>query len=91
MPKTVTYSIIDREDGRFDLIAVIAGQSVHARQGLLSRAEVDEALDMLRDLMAAIGAPLVQFEASEETHQGLSDGNSVLNGVRLGIKAKGGY
>lgn len=90
MAKTVTYSIIDREDGRFDLIAVMGGQSVHARRGLLSRAEVDEALDMLRDLMAAIGAPLVQFETSQEAHQGFGDGNSVLDGVRLGIKAKGG-
>ena len=60
MPRTATYRVIDRPDGLFDIAVTLAPDKVFHRDGLASRAEVDEALSVLRDLMAACGAPLVQ-------------------------------
>ncbi len=65
MPRTATYRVIDRPDGLFDIAVTLRPDRIFHRTGLASRAEVDEALSMLRDLMAACGAPLVQEPAGQ--------------------------
>ncbi len=59
MPRLVSYRIHDREDGLFDAVATLAPDKTYRRAGFASLAEVEEWLDGLRTLMAAIGAPLV--------------------------------
>ena len=60
MVQRVTYSIIDRPDGRFDVVVVLGATSLYAREGLMTLAEAEEELECLRALMAACGAPVVQ-------------------------------
>ncbi len=59
MPRLVSYRIHDREDGLFDAVATLAPDKTYRREGFASLAELEEWLDGLRTLMAAIGAPLV--------------------------------
>jgi hypothetical protein len=65
MPRCVSYRIKDRPDGLFDVIATIEPDKVFQRVGFTSLAEVDEWVDGLRTLMAAIGAPLTNADALE--------------------------
>ncbi|GJD57302.1 hypothetical protein [Methylobacterium dankookense] len=60
MPRRASYRIIERPDGRFDIAVTLAGGGTQSREGLATRAEVSSALAMLRDLMAACGADLVE-------------------------------
>ena len=63
MPRRASYRIIERPDGRFDIAVTLAGGAAHFREGLASLTEVENALAMLRDLMTACGAVLVEAEA----------------------------
>jgi hypothetical protein len=60
MPRRASYRIIERPDGRFAITVMLTGGGTHAREGFATPAEVDEALSLLRDLMAACGASLVE-------------------------------
>jgi hypothetical protein len=64
MVQRVTYSIVDRPDGRFDVVAVLGATSHYAREGLMTLAEAENEVDCLRVLMAACGAPVVQSVGS---------------------------
>jgi hypothetical protein len=59
MPRPVTYHILDLPDGRFAVAATIGGASTHVRTDLKTRAEADDAIDELRHIMTALGAPLI--------------------------------
>ena len=65
MPRLVTYTISDREDGRFDVTATIEPDKVFRRSGLATLAEAEEWVDGLRVLMAALGAPVAQKSPDE--------------------------
>ncbi len=60
MPRRASYRIIERPDGRFDIAVTLAGGGTQTREGLAGPAEVEAALAMLRDLMAACGADLAE-------------------------------
>jgi hypothetical protein len=60
MPRRASFRIIEHPDGRFDIAVSLAGGGTHAREGLASPAEVESALAVLRALMAACGADLVE-------------------------------
>lgn len=64
MARPVLYRIIDRPDGRFDVTATLVPDKTFTREGLASLAEVNAALDVLRDIMSACGAELVLDPAS---------------------------
>ena len=81
MVQRVTYSIVDRLDGRFDIVVVLGAKSLYAREGLMTLAEAEEELECLRVLMAACGAPVVQAIGSD-------DGPSVLEGTQDGGAAQ---
>lgn len=63
MSRRASYRIIERPDGLFNIAVTLAGGGTHAREGLANRAEVESALALLRDLMAACGACLVEEPA----------------------------
>lgn len=65
MPRLVTYTISDREDGRFDVTATIEPDKVFRRDGFATLAEAEEWVEGLRVLMAALGAPVVQRAPGE--------------------------
>jgi hypothetical protein len=58
MPRRVSYRISDRPDGRFDAVVTIEPDTVVRRDGFDSRAELDDWVEGLRVLMAALGAPV---------------------------------
>lgn len=60
MPRRASYRIIERPDGRFDIAVTLAGGGTQCREGLSTPAEVESALALLRDLMAACGTELVE-------------------------------
>ncbi|UYW28256.1 hypothetical protein OKC48_06985 [Methylorubrum extorquens] len=60
MARSVSYQVVQRPDGHFDIAVTLAGGRTHYREGLATRADVDRALDLLRDLMASCGAPLIE-------------------------------
>lgn len=60
MSRRASYRITERPDGGFDVAVTLAGGGTHAREGLKTLAEVESALTLLRDLMAACGADLVE-------------------------------
>ncbi|SDA26999.1 hypothetical protein SAMN02799622_03939 [Methylobacterium sp. UNC378MF] len=62
MPRRVYYRISDRLDGRFDAVVTIEPDTVIRRDGFDSIAELEEWIDGLRVLMAALGAPVAQGE-----------------------------
>ncbi|MCJ2057911.1 hypothetical protein MKL09_15255 [Methylobacterium sp. J-048] len=65
MPRRVFYRISDRPDGLFDAITTIEPDTVIRRDGFGSLAEVEEWVDGLRVLMAALGAPVAQADDVE--------------------------
>lgn len=80
MPRTAAYRVIDRPDGLFDIAVRLAPNQTFYRQGLATRAEVDDALVILRDLMAACGAPLIQEPVVEQA----STASGLLGATRTG-------
>jgi len=60
MARSVSYQVIQRPDGHFDIAVTLAGGRTHFHEGLATRVDVDFALDLLRDLMTACGAPLIE-------------------------------
>lgn len=62
MPRRVYYRISDRPDGRFDAVVTIEPDTVVRRDGFESLAEVEEWIEGLRVLMAALGAPVSQAD-----------------------------
>ena len=62
MPRRVYYRISDREDGRFDAVVTIEPDTVVRRDGFVSLGEVEEWIEGLRVLMAALGAPVAQAD-----------------------------
>lgn len=73
MPRLVACRIHDRDDGLFDAVATLAPDKTYRREGFASLAAVEEWIDGLRTLMAAIGAPLVL----ERPASALSESSSV--------------
>ncbi|MGU3666565.1 hypothetical protein ACLBX9_20445 [Methylobacterium sp. A49B] len=67
MPRRVYYRICDRPDGRFDAVVTIEPDTVVRRDGFASLGEVEEWIEGLRVLMAALGAPVAQADASSST------------------------
>lgn len=62
MARRVYYRICDRPDGRFDAVVTIEPATVVRRDGFTTLAEVEEWIEGLRVLMAALGAPLAQAD-----------------------------
>ncbi|MCJ2066383.1 hypothetical protein MKK63_27355 [Methylobacterium sp. J-088] len=60
MARRVYYRISDRADGCFDAIVTVEPDTVVRREGFASLAEVEEWIEGLRVLMAALGAPVSQ-------------------------------
>ncbi len=60
MPRRASYRITQCPDGRYTVTVTLAGGGTHSREGLASQAEVEASLSLLRDLMAACGAVLVE-------------------------------
>jgi hypothetical protein len=65
MPRRVYYRICDRPDGRFDAVVTIEPDTVVRRDGFNALAEVEEWIEGLRVLMAALGAPVAQENGPE--------------------------
>lgn len=60
MTQRVTFNILDRPDGRFDLIVLLGSQSLYACEGFLTLAEAEDEMEFLRGLMTECGAPIVR-------------------------------
>jgi hypothetical protein len=60
MSRRASYRIIERPDGQFNIAVTLAGGGTHSREELPTLADVESALAVLRDLMAACGADLVE-------------------------------
>lgn len=60
MARRVFYRIDDRPDGLFDAIVTIEPDKVIRRDGFVSLAEVEEWLEGLVVIMAALGAPVAR-------------------------------
>lgn len=60
MARSVAYQIVQMPDGRFDIAVNLAGGRTYYREGLATRTDVELAVDLLRDLMAVCGAPLIE-------------------------------
>ncbi|MGV7030824.1 hypothetical protein [Methylobacterium symbioticum] len=60
MSRRASFRIIERPDGLFNIAVTLAGGGTHAREGLSTPAEIESALSLLRELMAACGAELVE-------------------------------
>ena len=86
MAKPVECRIVGMPDGRFAVIAVLASGKVFRHAGLTSLAEAEESVGMLRDLMAACGAPVV-VEVSNRlgTQVGVRVDQAVGSGRTLGL------
>jgi hypothetical protein len=69
MPRRVYYRISDRADGRFDAVVTIEPDTVVRRDGFESLAELEEWIEGLRVLMAALGAPVSQADGIEPAPQ----------------------
>lgn len=72
MAKPVVCRIVDMPDGRFAVMAVLAGGKAFRHVGLATLAEAEESVEPLRALMDACGAPFVveRSEGSREPHDG---------------------
>ncbi len=66
MARRVFCRIVDRPDGLFDVTATIEPDKVFRREGVASLAEAERWIDGLRALMAALGAPVLRADASED-------------------------
>jgi hypothetical protein len=60
MSRRASFRIIERPDGLFNIAVTLAGGGTHAREGLSTPAEIESTLALLRELMAACGAELVE-------------------------------
>lgn len=58
--RSVSYPIVQRPDGSFDIAVTRASGWTHYREGLSTQTDVDIAVNLLRHLMAACGAPLIE-------------------------------
>ncbi len=67
MARIVTYKIFDRSDGRFDAVVLLGTSSLHQRAGFLTLAEAEEWIEGLRVLMAACGAPVIEWTGAAST------------------------
>lgn len=65
MARRVYYRISDRPDGCFDAVVTIEPDTVVRRAGFTSLADVEEWIDGLRVLMAALGAPVAQADGAD--------------------------
>ena len=65
MARRVYYRISDRPDGCFDVVVTIEPDTVLGRDGFTSLAEVEDWIEGLRVLMAALGAPVAQTDPRE--------------------------
>lgn len=65
MARRVYYRISDRPDGCFDAVVTVEPDTVVRREGFASLAELEEWIEGLRVLMAALGAPVAQAEEAE--------------------------
>lgn len=61
MVQRLTYSIVDQADGRFDILVLLGSRSLYSRTGLMTLTAAEEEIDLLRALMAPLGAPVVQW------------------------------
>ena len=61
MAQRLTYTIVDQPDGRFDILVLLGSGSLYVRTGLMTLAEADEEIDLLRALMTPLGAPVVHW------------------------------
>lgn len=59
MAGLVRCRIVDMPDGHFAVMALLASGKVFRRKALATLAEAEEAVECLRDVMAACGAPVV--------------------------------
>ena len=62
MAQNVTYSIVDQPDGRFALVVLLGSCLLYTRSGLRTLAEVEEQIALVRDLIAACGAPVMELQ-----------------------------
>ncbi len=58
MARDVSYQIFDMPDGRFSVTVTIEPDTTMARTGFATQAEVSAWVEGLRDIMAALGAPV---------------------------------
>ncbi|GEP04732.1 hypothetical protein [Methylobacterium oxalidis] len=70
MPRSVTYRITDRPDGRFDVVVTLEATGADPvktflRDGVGTLAEAEAWVEGLRILMAAVGAPVARSEDAE--------------------------
>jgi hypothetical protein len=65
MARRVYYRVSDRPDGCFDAVVTIEPDTVVRRDGFASLAELEEWIEGLRVLMAALGAPVAQADEAE--------------------------
>lgn len=66
MARPVRCSIVDMPDGRFAVVAVLASGKVFGRMDLLTLAEAEESVDLLRAAMMVCGAPVITDLAPPE-------------------------
>lgn len=69
MARRVYYRVSDRPDGCFDAVVTIEPDTVVRRDGFASLAELEEWIEGLRVLMAALGAPVAKAEDAEAPAQ----------------------
>lgn len=67
MAHRVTYSIVDCADGRFAVVVVAASGATYRRGGLLTLAEAEACVEVLRMALADCGVALVHLDRSAET------------------------
>lgn len=58
MPRRVTYQIFDMPDGRFSVTVTLEPDTTMVRPGFTTQAEASAWVEGLRDIMAALGAPV---------------------------------
>ena len=58
MPRHVSYQILDTPDGCFAVAATIEPDKRFFRTGFATHAEAEEWIEGLREIMAALGAPV---------------------------------
>ncbi|GJD66059.1 hypothetical protein [Methylobacterium frigidaeris] len=58
MARRVSYQIFDMPDGRFSVMVTIEPDKEMVRTGFVTQAEAGAWVEGLRDIMAALGAPV---------------------------------
>ena len=78
MPRRAFYRLDDRPDGLFDAVVRIEPDGVMRRDGFASLAEAEAWIAGLRDLMAALGAPVLREDedGAPPSQTGLASGAS---------------